>query len=65
MSMYAILFDKTDVGQHAPAIDGFGAVGDGAHQTDEYVDLDALADRVGLLAPCLLDDQPQMLNSES
>ena len=45
--------DGNDASQHAPTIDGFGAVGDGAHQTFEYVRLDALVDRVALLAACL------------
>lgn len=48
--------DGNDASQYAPTIDGFGAVGDGAHQPFEYVDLDALADRVALLAACLVDD---------
>ncbi|MDQ2054383.1 M20 family metallopeptidase [Halobellus sp. H-GB7] len=48
--------DGNDASQYAPTIDGFGAVGDGAHQTFEYVDLDALADRVALLTSCLLDE---------
>ncbi len=48
--------DGNDASQHAPTIDGFGAVGDGAHETYEYVDLGALADRVALLAACLCDD---------
>lgn len=48
--------DGNDASQHAPTIDGFGAVGDGAHQSFEYVDLDALADRVALLTGCLLDE---------
>ncbi|MFB6122270.1 MAG: M20 family metallopeptidase [Haloferacaceae archaeon] len=47
--------DGNYASQHAPTIDGFGAVGDGAHQSFEYVRLDALADRVALLAACLLD----------
>ena len=45
--------DGNDASQHAPTIDGFGAVGDGAHQTFEYVRLDALVDRIALLAACL------------
>ncbi|CCQ37483.1 peptidase M20 family protein (homolog to carboxypeptidase) [Natronomonas moolapensis 8.8.11] len=45
--------DGNDASQHAPTIDGFGAVGDGAHQAFEYVRLDALVDRVALLAACL------------
>ncbi|SDC46025.1 M20 family metallopeptidase [Natrinema hispanicum] len=49
--------DGNDASQHAPTIDGFGAVGDGAHQTYEYVDLEALVDRIALLAACL-DDEP-------
>ena len=48
--------DGNDASQHAPTIDGFGAVGDGAHRPDEYVDLDGLTDRIALLAACLLDD---------
>lgn len=48
--------DGNNASQYAPTIDGFGAVGDGAHQTYEYVELDALADRVALLAACVLDD---------
>lgn len=48
--------DGNDASQHAPTIDGFGAVGDGAHQSFEYVQLEALVDRVALLAACLLDD---------
>lgn len=48
--------DGNDASQHAPTIDGFGAVGDGAHQSFEYVDLDALTDRVALLAACLLEE---------
>ncbi|SIR59251.1 M20 family metallopeptidase [Natronorubrum thiooxidans] len=48
--------DGNDASQHAPTIDGFGAVGDGAHQTYEYVKLDALVDRVALLAACLRDE---------
>ncbi|MFB6091685.1 MAG: M20 family metallopeptidase [Haloquadratum sp.] len=48
--------DGNDASQHAPTIDGFGAVGDGAHQPFEYVDLDALCDRVALLAACLCDE---------
>ncbi|MFW5929766.1 MAG: M20 family metallopeptidase [Halobacteriota archaeon] len=41
--------------QHAPTVDGLGAVGDGAHKRYEYVDLDALVERVALLAACLAD----------
>jgi glutamate carboxypeptidase len=48
--------DGNDTSQHAPTIDGFGAVGDGAHQAYEHVRLDTLVDRVALLAACLLDD---------
>ena len=48
--------DGNDASQHAPTIDGFGAVGDGAHQSFEYVQLEALVDRVALLTACLLDD---------
>jgi glutamate carboxypeptidase len=48
--------DGNDASQHAPTIDGFGAVGDGAHQSYEYVRLDALAERIALLAACLLDE---------
>ncbi len=48
--------DGNDASQHAPTIDGFGAVGDGAHQTYEHVQLDALVDRVALLAACVHDE---------
>ena len=48
--------DGNDASQYAPTIDGFGAVGDGAHQPFEHVKLDALADRVALLAACLVDE---------
>lgn len=48
--------DGNHASQFAPTIDGFGAVGDGAHQPFEHVQLDALADRIALLAACLLDD---------
>lgn len=47
--------DGNDASQHAATIDGFGAVGDGAHQEYEYVDLDRLEDRVALLAASLLE----------
>jgi glutamate carboxypeptidase len=48
--------DGNDASQHAPTVDGFGAVGDGAHQEFEYVNLDRLVDRAALLAACLLDE---------
>jgi glutamate carboxypeptidase len=48
--------DGNDTSQYAPTIDGFGAVGEGAHQSFEHVRLNALADRVALLSACLLDD---------
>jgi glutamate carboxypeptidase len=48
--------DGNDASQHAPTVDGFGAVGDGAHQEFEYVDLDMLIDRVALLGACLLNE---------
>ncbi len=48
--------DGNNASQHAPTIDGFGAVGDGAHQSFEYVELGALVDRAGLLAACLVDE---------
>ncbi|MFP4189004.1 MAG: M20 family metallopeptidase [Halobacteriales archaeon] len=48
--------DGNDASQHAPTVDGFGAVGDGAHQEFEYVNLDRLIDRTALLAACLLDE---------
>jgi glutamate carboxypeptidase len=48
--------DGNDASQHAPTIDGFGAVGDGAHQSYEYVQLDDLVDRIALLAACLLEE---------
>ncbi|MEF8778016.1 MAG: M20 family metallopeptidase [Natronomonas sp.] len=48
--------DGNDASQHAPTIDGFGAVGDGAHQEFEHVQLESLVDRVALLAACLCDE---------
>jgi glutamate carboxypeptidase len=48
--------DGNDASQHAPTVDGFGAVGDGAHQEFEYVKLDRLIDRTALLAACLIDE---------
>lgn len=48
--------DGNFASQHAPTIDGMGAVGDGAHHPDEYVEVDALVDRVALLAACLIDE---------
>jgi glutamate carboxypeptidase len=48
--------DGNDASQHAPTIDGFGAVGDGAHQEFEHVQLEPLVDRVALLAACLRDE---------
>jgi glutamate carboxypeptidase len=48
--------DGNDASQHAPTVDGFGAVGDGAHQEFEYVKIDRLVDRTALLAACLLDE---------
>ena len=48
--------DGNDASQHAPTVDGFGAVGDGAHQEFEYVKLDRLVDRTALLAACLIDE---------
>src|SRR5207237_3475833 len=36
-----------------PTLDGFGAVGDGAHALHEHVDIDALAGRAALLAGLL------------
>ncbi len=48
--------DGNDASQYAATIDGFGAVGDGAHQEFEYVNLRRLLDRVALLALCLLDE---------
>lgn len=48
--------DGNYASQHAPTIDGFGAVGEGAHQTFEHVRLDRLRDRIALLCLALLDD---------
>ncbi len=57
--------DGNDASQHAPTVDGFGAVGDGAHQEFEYVILDALVDRVALLAACLVEEPlPENLEKE-
>lgn len=48
--------DGNNASQFAPTVDGFGAVGDGAHQEFEFVRLDALRQRVALLAACLVDE---------
>jgi glutamate carboxypeptidase len=37
-------------------LDGLGAVGDGAHASDEHVSVTALPDRAALLALLLLED---------
>ena len=36
-----------------PTLDGFGAVGDGAHAIHEHVDIDALAPRAATIAGLL------------
>lgn len=48
--------DGNYASQHAPTVDGFGAVGDGAHQEHEYVDVPELLKRTALLAACLVDE---------
>lgn len=48
--------DGNYASQHAPTIDGFGGVGDGAHQEYEYVDVPELLRRTALLAACLVDE---------
>jgi glutamate carboxypeptidase len=40
-------------------LDGLGALGDGAHSTDEHVVVSALPERAALLALLLLEDAPQ------
>lgn len=39
---------------HTATLDGLGAVGDGAHRVDEFVRLDAMAERAALLALLLM-----------
>lgn len=46
--------DGNFTSQHAPTLDGLGAVGDGAHAEHEFVFVDALVDRTALLALLLL-----------
>lgn len=41
---------------HAPTLDGLGAVGDGAHATHEFIDVDRTVDRCALLALLLMSD---------
>lgn len=48
--------DGNYASQHAATIDGFGGVGDGAHQEYEYVEVPELLKRTALLAACLVDD---------
>lgn len=38
-----------------PVLDGLGPIGDGAHSTDEYVEIESLAPRAALLAALLTD----------
>ena len=40
---------------YTPTLDGLGAVGDGAHATHEYVDLEQMVERTALLALLLLE----------
>lgn len=46
--------DGNTTGAFTATLDGLGAVGDGAHATHEYVDLDRTVERVALLAGLLL-----------
>ncbi len=40
---------------YAPTLDGLGAVGDGAHAPDEFIELRPMPERIALLARLLLD----------
>ncbi len=62
--------DANTVSQHAPTLDGLGAVGDGAHAEHEFCYLDKMVERSALLAlllagPPLPDDAAPSVPSES
>jgi glutamate carboxypeptidase len=48
--------DGNYTSQYTATLDGLGAVGDGAHATHEYVEIDATLNRCALLALLLLDE---------
>jgi glutamate carboxypeptidase len=45
--------DGNTTAEHVPTLDGMGAVGGGAHAEDEFVVIEAMADRAALLAGLL------------
>jgi Acetylornithine deacetylase/Succinyl-diaminopimelate desuccinylase and related deacylases len=62
--------DANTVSQHAPTLDGLGAVGDGAHAEHEFCYLDKMVERSALLAlllagPPLPEDAAPSVPSES
>ena len=50
---------------YTPTLDGLGAVGDGAHASHEHVIVDAIAERMALLAMLLLDPPVGLLPDAS
>jgi len=50
---------------YAPTLDGLGAVGDGAHASHEHVRVDAIAERMALLALLLLEPPVESLPATS
>lgn len=55
--------DANTISQHAPTLDGLGAVGDGAHAEHEFCYLDKMVERSALLA--LLLAQPPLPDAPS
>lgn len=47
--------DGNETSQLIPTLDGLGAVGDGAHATHEYVEVERMPERAALLAGLLLE----------
>src|SRR4029077_7806572 len=45
-----------------PALDGLGAVGDGAHSSHEHVLINTMPARAALLAALLATSQPRLMN---
>lgn len=48
--------DGNTASQHTATIDGLGAVGGGAHEKDEYIEIEAVLERTALLVQVLLLD---------
>lgn len=57
--------DGNYAAQHAPTLDGLGAVGDGAHAAHEHVRIDALPERAALLALLLLLPETRSLDGNA